>query len=253
MADAWTQRFAVRSYETEPGGRLSLTGLCNYLQEAAGAHAVDLGISIGDLGRDNLTWVLGRLELRIERMPRWREVVDVTTWPSRLRSLLVLRDFLVESAEREVLARATSTWFVIDLERRRPVRIPAHIRGLPLPRRPRALRPDGLRLPRPARVDREERFRVRHRDLDVNAHVNHVRYVEWALDTLPGSFLDGHRLTELDADFRAEVVYGETVRAQAEVDGGGEESRVCFRLLRGADAGDGADEAARIRTRWLLL
>ncbi len=246
MADAWTQRFAVRSYETEPGGRLSLTGLCNYLQEAAGAHAVDLGISIGDLGRDNLTWVLGRLELRIERMPRWREVVDVTTWPSRLRSLLVLRDFLVESAEREVLARATSTWFVIDLERRRAVRIPEAIRGLRLPERQRALEETWAKLPPVEAPDHRGRFAIRRSDLDVNVHVNHVSYLEWALETLDLEFFAGRRLVELEIDFLAELTYGDAVVTEAQTLDGGDSTVVLFSVKReGA-----ASEAARVRGRW---
>lgn len=246
MGDSWTQRFEVRSHETDPDGGLSVTGLCDYLQEAAGAHAVDLGISIGDLGRDNLTWVLGRLQLRVERLPAWREAVDVTTWPSRLRSHFALRDFLVESVDREVLARATSTWFVIDVERRRAVRIPEAIRDLRLPERQRAVRETWARLPPPEAPDRRGRFSIRRSDLDLNVHVNHVKYLEWALGTLDLEFFSGRRLTELDIDFLAELTYGDSVLTEAQTIPDGDSTTVLF-SVRGERA---PEEAARIRSHW---
>lgn len=247
MADPWTQRFEVRSYETDPGGRLSVTGLCNYLQEAASGHAIELGVSIDDLGRENLTWVLGRLQLEIERLPSWRDAVAVTTWPSRMRSYFVLRDFLVESPEQEVLARATSTWFVIDLDRRRAVRVPELIRGVTLPERERAMGETWSKLPSVDTPDRRERFTIRRSDLDVNVHVNHVRYLEWALETLEIEFFSGRRLSELEIDFLAELTHGDTVAAEAQILPDGDGTTVLF-SVSGERA---AAEAARIRSRWL--
>lgn len=246
MADAWTQRFEVRSYETDPGGRLSVTGLCDYLQEAASAHAVDLGISIGDLGRSQLTWVLGRLQLSIDRLPTWQDAVEVTTWPSRLRGFFVNRDFLVESAGREVLARATSTWFVIDVDRRRAVRIPEVVRALRLPERERALRETWAKLPAPDAPDRTGRFAIRRSDLDLNDHVNHVSYLEWALETLDLEFFSARRLARLEIDFLAELTYGDSVLTEAQTIPDGDSTTVLF-SVRGERA---PDEAARIRSHW---
>ena len=247
MSESWTQGFEVRTYETDASGRLAVTSLCDYCQEAAAAHSVALGISIGDLGRSRLTWVLGRLELRIERLPRWREPVTVTTWPSGRRSFYVLRDFLIEDGAGEILARATSTWFVIDLERRRPARVPAAVRDMAVPARERALTESWAKLPIPERVDRGADFQVRHGDLDENAHVNHVKYIDWALETLGPEFHHRHRLAELTIDFLAERTYGDTVVSEAQIETQGERATVLSRIR---SEGDGA-EAARLRSRWL--
>ncbi len=244
-APVWIEEFRVRSYELGPEGALSAESLCDYLQEAAGRHAEELGISIDAIGRDNLTWVLARLDLLLEGLPGRGRTVRVETWPSGAKGFLALREFLV-TGDGIPLARATSAWLVIDLERRRPVRLPSSISEIPIPDRERALQRGFRRIPKPGRADHERRFEVRYGDLDVNRHVNHVRYLEWAFETLPAVFLAAHRLVEVEADFRAEVGLGELVEGRAEIEaGGGEQSAI--HLLSGAS---GASEAARLRTRW---
>ncbi len=246
MADTWTQRFEVRSSEVDPGGRLSVPGLCEYLQEVAAGHAVDLGISIGELGRDNQTWVLGKLQLEVAELPRADEIVRVTTWPSRLRSHFVMRDFLVENADGGVLTRATSVWLVIDVERRKAMRIPRQVLALRVPERERAVKVSWAKLPPPQGRERVGRFAIRRDDLDINDHVNHVRYLRWALETLEPGFFTGRSLSRLDIDFLAELTYGDSVLTEAQVLEEDESTTVLF-TVRSERA---AAEAARIRSRW---
>lgn len=246
MAESWTQTFEVRSYETGPDGRLSIPSLCNYCQEVAGVHSVLTGVSIDDLGRDNMTWVLGRLELEVERLPKWRDQLRVTTWPSRMRSFFVVRDFLVESEQHGVVARATSTWFVIDLSKRRAVRVPPSVRDLPQPDRERAKEESWARLPPPERVDVSRRFGIRRSDLDVNVHVNHVKYLEWALETLGLDFFAEWQLTSLEIDFLAELRFGDSVVTEGELRIGETPAEALFSVRRE----EGGVEAARISSRW---
>ena len=189
----------------------------------------------------------GRLELEIVELPRWRDAVEVTTWPSRLRSFFVVRDFLVRRPDGTTLARATSTWFVIDLIRRRAVRVPRMVRDIPLPERDRALQESWAKLPRPKVNEMSRRCRIRRADLDVNTHVNNVRYVEWSLETLPLDFFDEHRLARLEIDFLAELNYGSSVITTAQrLEGEDGTVEVLFSV-----ADDGGSEAARMRSRWV--
>jgi medium-chain acyl-[acyl-carrier-protein] hydrolase len=42
------------------------------------------------------------------------------------------------------------------------------------------------KLPKIDAADVESRFFVRYHDLDINQHVNNVRYIEWLLESIPG-------------------------------------------------------------------
>lgn len=217
-APPWTESFAVRSYEVTPHGRASLQTLCNYCQEAAGNHAQALGLSRDAMLDRGLAWVLMRLRLHIQRYPAWEHAVHVETWPSGIESLYATRAFLLRDGNASTLARGTSAWAVIDVERRRPVRIPDDVYDIEPPDRPRPLTFPSRRVRELERVDRERRFDVRFSDLDVNQHVNNVRYIEWALEAVPGDLLMAEQPTALDVQFRAETILDDAVVSQLQYD-----------------------------------
>ena len=54
---------------------------------------------------------------------------------------------------------------------------------------------------------------VRHRDLDINQHVNNVSFVEWLVESVPARVLKTSVLTELEINFLAEAFYEERLLA----------------------------------------
>lgn len=215
MPPVWTEPFRVRAYEIDPEARLALPALCDWLQEAAGNHATALQVATDRLLADGRAWVLSRLRVAIVDRPRWRQRVTVETWPSGENGLVAERDFVVTAEDGSPLARAVSHWVVIDVARRRPVRLPEAVTRIPLPERDRALAPDVPPLAGPAPAVHERSFSVRRADLDLNRHVNNVRYVEWALEAVPDLLLESHDCAFLDVQFRAESLYGDTIVSRA--------------------------------------
>ena len=207
----WKESYRVRAYETDPTGRASIVSLCNYLQEAAANHARELGVSVEHLQRQNSTWVLSRLRVRVDRYPAWRDEIDVETWPSGTERLFATRDFIVKNADGDVLVRAVSWWLMIDIESRRPLRLPEFISSLTLSNRERALNGSRSNIPEPRADANARELRVQYADLDVNGHANNVRYVEWALEGVPKDVLNTMHVMELDVLFKAETVHGDPV------------------------------------------
>lgn len=210
---AWSDTFRVRAYEIDPDLLLTLPTLCNYFQEAAGNHATAYDLASDHLLAGGVVWVLARLQVEVQRRPAWRELITVETWPSAFDRLYAQRDFVVTDAQGEIVARATSQWFVMDVVRRRPLRLPPAVAEITRPDRPHALPPDRATLPDLGAPSSERLFSVRRHDLDLSHHVNNVRYVEWALEAVPDSVRDARSLYRLDVQFRAESVYGDTVRS----------------------------------------
>ena len=247
-AAAWTETFRVRAYETDPSASASVPSICNYLQEAASNHANSLGVSVEQLTGQNLTWVLSRLHVEMDAYPQWRQTVRVETWPSGENGLYATREFVIyDEADERVLGRGTSAWLLIDVARRRPIRIPDFVTAIRLPERGRVLPDTFDRLPAlPADAPHARTIRVRYSDLDLNRHANNVCYVAWALETLPVSLLESHRLTSLEVHFRAETAEGDVVEARAAtVDA--PELTFLHRLDRASDG----REVAVARTRWV--
>lgn len=245
-AGTWTESFTVRPHEITPHGTASVPTLCRYLQEAAGHHAEALGVSIQQLQTEDRAWVLAHLRLTINRLPEWEESITVETWPSGLDRLYATREFVLRVDETPV-ARATSAWLVFDTERRRPTRPPERLHTIELPDRPPVLSHDWADLPAPKRTDYERAFDVRYHDLDVNRHVNNVRVLEWALETLPAEHLDTHRCADVALQFKGETVLGDSVRAVAQMDKDDETLRVRHALHHTED-----DRTLAVaRSRWV--
>jgi acyl-CoA thioesterase FadM len=128
--------FTVRYYEVGPSRLVRPATLLDYLQDAAAEHASHLNIGVQDLHHRDLTWVLSRLRLAVERYAGVGETVLVRTWPSTRGGLSSYREFEVLDQSGEIVARATTAWVVLDLVRRRPVRLADLLPDYPLkPRR----------------------------------------------------------------------------------------------------------------------
>ena len=210
LPESWIERYAVRSFETDLTGTATPVALCHYLQETAGGHARALDFAVDQLRERGLTWMLVRLRLEITSLPSWREDIEVETWPSGLYGLFAARDYLLRNDRGDVTGRATSAWLLIDLERRRPVRPTTDLLTFPLPEREGALPFASARLPAPQNEASFERT-VHWTDIDLNEHVNNVRYVEWGLNTIPEDVLRTKQLRKLSVDYLGEATLGDTL------------------------------------------
>lgn len=206
----WTQPFRVRAYEVGPDERASVLTVADLFQEAAGEHARAAGLETFDLDGGTGTWVLTRLRLRVDGLPRMREGVEVETWPSGHDGLRAFRDYVLRDEGGREIVRGTSAWLVMHAERRRPVRLPEAVYGFG-PTGPRRALTFGDPPEPPASVEAERRFAVRRSDLDRVGHANNVRFVEWALEALVADA----GLADIDVVYRAEAVYGDTVVSEA--------------------------------------
>ncbi|MFZ4859242.1 MAG: acyl-[acyl-carrier-protein] thioesterase [Desulfuromonadaceae bacterium] len=235
--------FTVQSYETDLRGFARPVALLNYLQSAAGEHALLLGVSVADLRKSGHTWVMSRLHLAMERYPRGGGSVRVKTWPSVRDTLFTTRDFELFNADGAQLGRATTSWAVLSLKTRRPVKLSGVLPLYPLIQN-RALNDSFNTLPLFETSEFDLCLPVLRGDLDTNRHVNNTVYAGWALETIPEETDSAFRLANLEITFRAEALYGDTIVART-----ARSDEECF-LHRIENASDGR-ELARLRTRWL--
>lgn len=246
-ARVWHESFHIRAYEIDPSGHLSIQALCDYLQEAAGNHAGNLGVSVEQLlAERNLTWVLARLHVVLRQRPAWRETIRLETWPSGENGLFAMRAFQLTDEAGDRVGEAMSAWLLMDPVRRRPVRVPPFIKAIRLPDRPPPLPEAFERFTPPEHHESTHPFRVRYSDLDLNQHVNNVRYIEWANECVAPALAPTHDLVELEIQFRAEATYGDTVLAHL-LEQPGDDRRFVHHLQRESDGKD----LALAHTRWV--
>lgn len=239
--------FDIRHHELTTRGLLRPVTLLAYLQVVASEHALLLGLSVRDLHLLGLTWVMSRLHLVMRRYPRGGEVLTIRTWPASRTGLFAVRDFELLDGAGMSIGVASTSWAVLDLNTRRPVRVSERLPEYPL-RPVRALDDPFTSLP--ALETPEWRFSmpVLRGDLDVNKHVNNTVYAAWGLESAPTEVAEVCVPVEIEIGFRAEVFYGDTIVSLC---GAAAEDPPC--LLHRIEHAVSGRELARLRTRWQPL
>jgi acyl-ACP thioesterase len=238
-----SQVYTVRNYELGPYQAAHVRTLLDYLGETADSHIRTLGLSIQDLMEKNLLWVLVGYHLKIYRYPRAGETVTVNTWYPGRHERFYLRDFEVQDTDGDLIAAATTTWALIDAVKRRPVNGEDGLPDLPVLER-RAVEEGIVHLPAVDLPHRGEPFTVPSSCLDMYRHVNHVFYIQWALDSVSPGIEKGILPVSIEAVFKAEAVTGD--RLVAALQPTGEEGAWLHSITM---EGDGK-EVTRLRTKW---
>jgi medium-chain acyl-[acyl-carrier-protein] hydrolase len=242
--EPYREPFTVRAYDVDAFGVLAVPALSAFLDEAAGQHATRLGVGIETLQAQGVTWVLARRRIVVSAAIRQGDALVVETWPAGIDRLAAFRDFRVHRGGVEV-ARGSTTWFVLDLATRRPVR-PEQVLDPRFPRpRSEPLLPDApAKLPGLDAWTFQKRFHIRYADIDVNQHVNNASYVAWALEAIPREVWESSRLATLDVAYLAEGLLGSAILSRLGPAGEGAFSHVVVRE-------EDEKELARVTTTWV--
>lgn len=212
MLKTYTQTFRIAASQTDMNAQLRPGALLEIMQEVAGDHAELLGAGRPQLLDLNLAWVLTRVEVRMDRYPKYGETLTVETFPMPNRRMFFPRCFLFRDSEGLEIGCAGSMWVLLDLTARKMV-FNAEIAGR-LPDNSDLTAPMGM----PATVEEIACPPVEHlqtpvyTDLDMNGHVNNTRYVDWCCNALGIDVMQARTLTHFAVNFNQEILPGQQIR-----------------------------------------
>ncbi|CAL4949831.1 unnamed protein product [Urochloa decumbens] len=226
----YQQTLVVRSYEVGPDKTATMETVLNLLQETALNHVWMSGL-LGDgfgathgMIKNDLIWVVSRMHVQVEQYPIWGEVLDIDTWVGSSGKNGMRRDWLIRGRNSgDVFVRATSTWVMMNKVTRRLSKMPEEVRGEIAPWfiDRHAIEEEAnekiIKLDSNAKyVDSD--LKPKRSDLDMNHHVNNVKYVRWMLETLPDHFLQQHQLSSIILEYRKECGSSDVVQSICQPD-----------------------------------
>jgi fatty acyl-ACP thioesterase B len=193
----FSENFSIRSYEIGADRTASIDTIMNHLQETALNHVKIVGLlgdgfgSTPEMCKKNLIWVVARMQVVVDRYPTWGDVVHVETWVSASGKNGMRRDWLLRDYNTgEILTRASSVWVMMNKHTRKLSKIPEEVReeiGSYFVESAPILEEDDRKL---TKLDDSTADYIRSglsprwSDLDVNQHVNNVKYIGWILELL---------------------------------------------------------------------
>ncbi len=202
--------FKVEPFSEDNNGRLSWRFLGNHLLRCASLHAGTLGFGYEDVEQNHRAWVLSRLVIELESMPRTGQDYSVDTWVASVYRQFTDRHFSILSPRGEAFGYATSVWALIDIDSRQPIdlaSLPGSGIAAEAGRQPLPIAPFGR-----IRVKQGEpvhTLTARYSDLDINGHVNSIRYVEMVLDLFSETLAQGGRVKRIEMAYCTESYLGD--------------------------------------------
>lgn len=211
--------FLVEPFHCDFSHHIFLGHLGNHLLNAADFHSNERGYGMDYLNTVHKTWVLSRFVMELETMPTAYDVISVKTWVESVMKFFTSRNFAIVDKTGKHYGYGRSIWAMIDTETREPVDILAVRDGLitqyietdePCPVEPFKR----VKLSKNAECRRV--VDTRYSDVDVNGHINSVKYIEHILDLWDIDFYRAHRLQRFDIAYVAESHCGDRLHLYVE-------------------------------------
>lgn len=205
------QLIDIPSYQVDELKRLRVSSFMELAQQIAEDNSEALGFGYNALIARNCVWILSRMQIRVVRMPRFKEKVSFETWHSGTMGPLFIRDYEMRSTEGSPLVIANSAWAIMDLDSRavqRPDRFDIPMESLGRASELDSI-PSKVRIPSDAVLEGSFEHTASYSDVDYNHHVNNARYIVWAMDCLGDAAKSD--LSCVNVNFIHEIAPGTTV------------------------------------------
>jgi len=207
-----TYSFVAEPFHVDFTGRLTMGVLGNHLLNCAGFHATERGFGIATLNESNYTWVLSRLAIELEEMPLQYESFSVQTWIENVYRLFTDRNFAILNKDGKPIGYARSIWAMISMDTRKPADLLSLHNGSIVDYICQKECP--IEKPRRIKVNQKElagEVVTKYSDIDINGHVNSIRYIEHILDLFPLEIFREKRIRRFEMAYNAESYYGDTL------------------------------------------
>lgn len=201
--------YAVHSYHTDVNQKITLPVLFSFMQESAWEHAAINNFGFEYLKELNLFWALSRFKVIIHKYPKWKEVLQMETWSKAPDGLMAYRDFEVFNYKREKVLSASSAWLILDMDTRRPQRMAILEEKFPLIKDRMAIADPLSKLTQMECDEIVGNVTAQYSAIDVNGHVNNIKYIEWVLDSFPYEFINKYEVSQIEINYLHEMYAGE--------------------------------------------
>ena len=204
--------FLAEPFHCDFSNQLFMGHLGNHMLNAADFHSNDRGYGMNYLNTVNKTWVLSRLAIEMEEMPKAYDKFFVETWVDSALKSFTSRNFKVVSESGHVYGYGKSVWAMIDLDTRQPVDILAVRDGLIS---------EYIETEYPCPIEKSSRVKMSadaapirsidtyYSDVDINGHINSVKYIEHVLDLWDLSWYKQHNIKRFEIAYVAESHQGD--------------------------------------------
>lgn len=221
------KEYSIHYYEIDYKKKALITALMDYFGDMSMQQTEDLKVGLDFLSKNKLAWVLYKWNININRYPVYNEKIRVGTQAYGMRKYYAYRKFYIIDSNNKKIVEADSIWFLINTDERKIMRIPDYMYDIYKISRGCKDLLSIDKLKKPKKIDVEKQFNVRYGDIDTNKHVNNVKYVAWAIETVPQDIVIKNEINNLKVNYIKETSYGSVVKVKTQIIKG-EDKIICL-------------------------
>jgi acyl-ACP thioesterase len=208
-----TYTFRIESYVCDFRGKATLPTIGNFILQAATMHAQERGFGYEDVSKDAVAWVLSRLSIDIYEYPNHNETFIVETWIEDVMKFFTQRCFKFKNSDGKTIGYARSIWAGINTTTRRPVDLSVWRADMfdytdntiecPVEKSTKIPAADGEPI---------MGYTVRYSDIDINNHMNSIKYIEHTTDIFDLDFFKNNNIRKFEIAYMAEGSFGDKLK-----------------------------------------
>ena len=199
--------FLAEPFHCDLNNNLFIGHLGNHLLNAADSHSSDRGYGMAYLNTIHRTWVLSRLVIELNQIPKAYEKFIVETWIDSAMRYFTSRNFKITNNDGRIFGYGKSIWAMIDTETRQPSDILSVREGLineyvdkdyPCP----IVKPSRVKIDDNAELVRT--IETHYNDVDINGHINSIKYIEHVLNLWDVDWYREHQIKRFEIAYTSE-------------------------------------------------
>lgn len=202
----------LKNYETDFKQEVKPSAILGFFQEAASENSEEAGFGYSSLAPLGMLWVLSKIYVEVDRLPKLGEKTVVQTWPHAPNKAIFERSFLIRDEGGEAVIRAFSRWCVLR----------TNGRIVPASQVPRDLEDyiseksiefDDWAVPQAADCG-EAAFtlKIANSEYDRNMHVNNIKYADYIFNCFSVEELKAKKLKSFQIHYVQQSHEGDVLR-----------------------------------------
>ncbi|MDR2843431.1 MAG: acyl-[acyl-carrier-protein] thioesterase [Candidatus Symbiothrix sp.] len=203
--------FHIESYTCDFTGKLALPVIGNFILDAASNHANARGFGYEQISKDNVAWVLSKLSIEMLDYPGFDQNLTIETWVETVAHYVTQRCFRASDSKGNIIGYIRSVWAAINMETRRPINIATWHPDLAeyIAADMECPVENFAKIPAVTDVKQDASYSVSYSDIDINCHMNSIKYIEHALNIFDLSVFKEKYISRFEIVYLMEGVFGD--------------------------------------------
>lgn len=201
--------FTIDPYITDFRGKATLPLMSSFILQVATKHADERGFGYSDMTGRKRAWVLSRMAIEMFEYPDKDTELNVKTWVADVNKFFTERCVSFETLEGKQIGFARTVWAAIDMETRRPTNV-LEMGGLADYKVEQQELPiEGTKkIPLLKDIEPIGKFTVRYSDIDINGHLNSMKYIEHFVDMFDMEMFKTKDIRRFEINYTNEAHFG---------------------------------------------